>query len=71
MTQYLIQPLAAQELFPTSAEAITQAETLVNKYGREAGGFVVYSVIELGRFEHVSPIWIDNSTPSPAPPSKA
>lgn len=56
---YMICPISALEEFTTLEQAKTQAELLTKKLGAEAGGFVVFDVIEVGRFEHVSPIWTE------------
>jgi hypothetical protein len=56
---YMICPISAIEDFETLTEAKTQAELLTKKLGENAGGFVVYEVYEIGRYEHVSPIWND------------
>lgn len=61
---YMICPITAIEDFPTLEEAKIQAELLTQKHGREAGGFAIFEVKEIGRFEHQSPIWIETQWPS-------
>lgn len=59
MTTYMICPISAIETFDDFNSARTQAELLTRKLGSEAQGFAVYKVEEVGRYEHVSPVWLE------------
>lgn len=59
MSKFMICPISAEESFNSFEEAQAQALTLTEKV-KEAKGFIVYEVRELGRFEAVSPVWVDN-----------
>lgn len=54
---YMLCPISAIETFDSLEEAKEQALTLTKKLGPDSGGFAVFSVTEIGHYEHVSPIW--------------
>ena len=57
----IIIPSASLSCFDTLEEAKTAALDLTEKYGRDAGGFTILEAKELGRYEHASPIWIEET----------
>lgn len=58
MPKYMIAPISALEDFSTLEEAIAAAQTRTEQYGKEAGGFAIFEVKEVGQVQYVSPMWI-------------
>lgn len=59
MSKFMICPVSAIEDFNTFEEARAQALKLSESI-KESKGFVVYEVRELGRYETMAPLWVEN-----------
>lgn len=60
--------IAAVEEIETIGEAKDKAKEMARKYP-DGGGFVIYRVEEIGRYETCAPVWVEASEPAvPAQP---
>ena len=57
----LILPIGSVQTCDTLEEAKATAFKLTEQYGKDAGGWAIFDAKEIGRYEHASPIWIEES----------
>lgn len=59
MPRYMLAPFNDAATHSSIQAARDAAEELLEKMGREVGGFIVYEVKEIGRCEYARPIWTE------------
>lgn len=58
---YMLAPLTGLETFTDMSKAVNEAVRLTEEMGKQAGGFVVFEVVEIGRAEYARPLWISTA----------